>query len=94
MTVAERLMKYLTMNTKMHMDQRPRLVHKGDSTKINFEQMTDYRLEDEDGNKIELEELTDKYFSNPEDYFEKGFIEIEAENRAQPLCQGEEQANH
>ena len=28
MTVAERLMKYLSMNTKLHMDQRPRLVHK------------------------------------------------------------------
>lgn len=28
MTVAERVMKYLSMNTKLHMDQRPRLVHK------------------------------------------------------------------
>jgi hypothetical protein len=28
MTVGERLMKYLSMNTKLHMDQRPKLIHK------------------------------------------------------------------
>ena len=28
MTVGERFMKYLSMNTKLHMDQRPKLVHK------------------------------------------------------------------
>jgi hypothetical protein len=42
---------------------------------IFFDQITDYRIEDIDGQKIELQELLDKYFSEPEQYFEKGFEE-------------------
>jgi CBS domain-containing protein len=40
-----------------------------------FDQTTDYRIEDVDGRKIELEELIDRHFSNPEEYFEKGYSE-------------------
>jgi hypothetical protein len=45
-----------------------------------FDQITDYRLEDTEGQKIELGELIDKYFGNPEEYFENGFSGHESES--------------
>src|SRR5215204_1817972 len=42
---------------------------------IFFDQITDYRIEDIDGEKIELKGLLDRHFSEPEQYFEKGFEE-------------------
>jgi hypothetical protein len=38
-----------------------------------FDQITDYRIEDENRQKIEVAELLDRYFGEPEQYFEKGF---------------------
>jgi hypothetical protein len=55
-----------------------------------FDQITDYRIEDIDGQRIELEELLDRYFSEPERYFEKGFSEEEGK---QTVLNQEEEAN-
>jgi hypothetical protein len=44
---------------------------------IFLDQITDYRIEDIDGQQIQFEDLISRYFSNPEDYFEKGFSEEE-----------------
>jgi hypothetical protein len=41
-----------------------------EDTKI-FDQITDYRIEDVDGRKIELDELLDRYYNRPEEYFEE-----------------------
>ena len=38
-----------------------------------FEKKSEYEILDENGERITLEQLADKYFSNPELYFEKGF---------------------
>ena len=35
--------------------------------------MSKYKIIDVDGSQIGLDELADKYYSNPEDYFDKGF---------------------
>jgi hypothetical protein len=40
---------------------------------IFFDQKTDYKIEDIDGQQIQLDQLLDRYFSRPEEYFEKGF---------------------
>ena len=57
---------------------------------IFFDQITDYRIEDENGQKVELEELLDRYFSEPERYFEKGFSEEEGK---QTVLNQEEEIN-
>jgi hypothetical protein len=44
---------------------------------IFFDQITDYRIEDTDGRKIELDELISRYFGSPEEYFERGYSQEE-----------------
>jgi hypothetical protein len=56
------------------------LVKYSGSDGIFFDQITDYRIEDIDGQRIELGQLLDRYFSRPEEYFEKGFDEEEKIN--------------
>ena len=38
-----------------------------------FEKKSEYEILDENGERLTLEQLADKYFSNPELYFERGF---------------------
>ena len=38
-----------------------------------FEKESEYEILDENGERITPEELADRYFANPELYFEKGF---------------------
>jgi hypothetical protein len=57
---------------------------------IFFDQITDYRIEDIDGQRIELKEILDRHFSQPERYFEKGFSEEEGK---QTVLNPEEEIN-
>ena len=38
-----------------------------------FEKKSEYEILDEYGERLTLEQLADRYFSNPELYFERGF---------------------
>jgi hypothetical protein len=46
-----------------------------------------YRLEDDEGNEISISDLIDRYLSDPETCFEKGWNELEASEDRMPAAE-------